>query len=336
MLARLEARASNSETYAPLGESFAAGVEAAIALVDKLTLGELIETAVYTAEIDIGPWISDAPANAAQAYRNAQQRAPIAIAVAEKFGEPLHRPLVGNEQQWWTTNDGTWHTRLSPLFRNFERVYDAGQFTWAGLWTVTDPPDVAHAQLIDAWELYPGPITRWRLPARPDARVFEINRPHDWARLVTEHPRRAACNLEHWELPSPNQDIHSLAGLLGIPSQRAARGTIRTPVQPDETTTDPMTTIDTRRGHNVVAGSHDRCTFGPCLFRRIAADDQPLIYEAVSDGGGWPSSGRISRIRPARSLSWRLAGLGGTRLGILARLTRAGSFDVATLAGRST
>lgn len=233
LLARLEAWAIGDSVYARLGASSPRGVAAAVSLVEELSIGELIDAAVYVGEIDVGPWISDAPTNAANAYENAGSRTPIAHAIAERFGATLQRPPEAIEQQWWTTHDGMSDHELTPLFNDFERVYDAGQFTWAGLWTVTNPPEFAHAQLIDAWEMEPGPVARWRLPIRPEARVFEIHRPQDWVRLVTEHPRRAATNGECWELPSRNQDLSGIASLLEVPGQQAARGTMRTHLVPD-------------------------------------------------------------------------------------------------------
>ncbi len=43
---------------------------------------------------------------------------------------------------------------------------------WAGLWTVTSPPVELQGELAAAWELDQGPVSRWHLPVRTDARVF--------------------------------------------------------------------------------------------------------------------------------------------------------------------
>ena len=123
-------------------------------------------------------------------------------------------------------------TGLAPLFDHYEQVYGAGQFTWAGLWTVGDPPEVAHEQLVDAWELYlGGTISRWRLPVRDEARVFEVHRPADWAQLVMDHPGPARERQEGWELPGENQAW--LPPLTAVPGQRAARATMRRHLVPD-------------------------------------------------------------------------------------------------------
>jgi len=203
-----------------------------VALIEAMSFGELVDLAVFSAVNDIGPWVPGAPLTAAMAYRDARARAPVAVAIDRRFGAALHSRIDTNAQQWWTTN-GSWSHKLAPLFRDFERVYGAGQFTWAGLWTVSDPPEIAHALLVDAWEMYDGPISRWSLSVRPGSRVFEINRPDDWLRLVTGHPRQAASHLEHWELPGRNQDRASLSALMGTGGQRAARTAIRSHLVPD-------------------------------------------------------------------------------------------------------
>lgn len=232
LLARLETRARFPEGYGLVLDSSPDAVRAAADGVAQMSFGELVDLAVLAGEIDVGPWISDAPATVAAAYRHAELRAPIAIALCDRFGDELQAEMDRTVQQWWGTEKVPVE-RLAPLFGDFEDVYGAGQFSWAGLWTVSDPPDAAHAQLIDAWELYPGPVSRWRLPVPAQARVFEVHRPADWARLVTEHPREAASHSEHWELPSVNQKQADLTSLLSVPGQRAARTTMRRHLVPD-------------------------------------------------------------------------------------------------------
>jgi hypothetical protein len=206
-------------------------VAAAVDAVGSMSFGELVEAAVYTGVIESGPWISEAPAKIATAYRHAEARAPIAEAVNDGFGEALHAPLDRAAQQWWT-DSSRWCESLIPLFREFEHVYGAGQFSWAGLWTVTDPPREAHAQMVAAWEYETGPVSRRSLPVRPEARVFEVHRPEDWARLVTEHPRHGEPHPE-WELPGINQHQSRLSPLLAVPGQCAVRTAIGRHLVPD-------------------------------------------------------------------------------------------------------
>lgn len=219
----------DSRPYLP-GSSEA--VEAAVEAMAGSSFGQLVELAVFSSTFDAGPWNPDAPEAVAEAYRLADARAPIAIALNDRFGPALHVPIGRDQQQWWRSGHEP-ALPTGPLFRSYERVYDAGQFSWAGLWTVTDPPAEAHEQLVDTWEFHEGPVSRWHLPLDSDARVFEIRRPSDWVRLVTEHPKDAATHSEHWELPSVNQDRSEISDLLLMPGQRAARAKIGRHLVPD-------------------------------------------------------------------------------------------------------
>jgi len=232
LLARLESRVKRTEGYGLDQDTSPDAVLSAAESVGHMSFGELVELIALTGTIDVGPWIPDASATAANAYRHAEARAPIAEAVNHHFCELLHAPLDRDLQQWWSTERLS-VDQLAPLFQEFEEVYDAGQFTWAGLWTVTDPPELAHAQLVDVWELYYAPIGRWHLPVLSDARVFEVHRPEDWARLVAEHPRDAVSHMEHWELPGINQNRSELSELMAVRGQRAARTSIRRHLVPD-------------------------------------------------------------------------------------------------------
>lgn len=232
LLARLETRARYPDGYGLVVDSERETVSAAAEAVAQMSFGALVELAVFAGVFDAGPWTPDSPDTLALAYRDAEARLPIAEALSDRFGAQLHAPIDRNAQQWWVTEQLP-VDRLAPLFHDYEDVYDAGQFTWAGLWTVTDPPAITHEQLVDAWELHGGPVSRWRLPVLPAARVFEVHRPADWARLVTEHSRNAATNLEHWELPSINQRRSDLADLMAVPGQRAARTSMRRHLVPD-------------------------------------------------------------------------------------------------------
>jgi hypothetical protein len=212
LLAVLESRAGRPEKWRLRFESSSASVDAAVDAVESMSFGDFVDLAVLTEVIHVGPWIGEAPATAAGSYRDALKRVPIAEAVNRRFGAQLHQPIGRDAQQWWVDWNvpDAWLDRLAPLFRRFDDVYGAGQFTWAGLWTVTDPPVEVHEQLIAAWELERGPVGRWWLPVDGRARVFEIHRPADWARLVTEHPRDASLEPvgSCWELSRVGNDRH--------------------------------------------------------------------------------------------------------------------------------
>ncbi len=229
LLAHLEASANGDS----VGASWQAPtnqrrVAHAVDALGSMSLGTLVEAATFTGEIGSGPWIGEAPANIAAGYRNAEARAPIAKAIAERFGTALEAPIDRRAQTWWT--DGHAWPR-SPPFTDYEHVYGAGEFTWAGLWTTTDPPE-AIRQMADAWEFDGGELQHRALPARPLARVFEIHRPSDWARLVTEYSRPADPH-PGWELPGVNQRSSWLTPLTQLPHQRAVRTSIGRHLVPD-------------------------------------------------------------------------------------------------------
>ncbi len=122
---------------------------------------------------------------------------------------------------------------MSTVFRDFSHVYGNGEFTWDGSWTVTDPLPEIHDDLISAWEMYPGPITRWRLPVRPEARVWIIDHPSDWVRLVESYPMVASGGHAGWELPGVNQRLADVQDLCAVVGQHAARATASHHVLPD-------------------------------------------------------------------------------------------------------
>ena len=206
-------------------------IASAVDRIGEMSFGSLMRAAVFAGVMESGPWMPNAPAKIASAYRQAERRAPIAEAVAARFGEQLHAPLDPGLQQWFSDGSPGIET-IAPLFRNFDDVYGAGEFPWAGLWTATDPPPEAILEMVGAWEFEAGPITRWWMPVRPEARVFEIHRPQDWARLVTSHPRPAVAH-PGWELPGINQHQAEVSPLLALPEQRATRLSIRHHVVPD-------------------------------------------------------------------------------------------------------
>ncbi len=236
LLAALEARERDDvPRFKPPSDSSPAAVEAAVRAVGSMSFGDLCSVAVDAAESLVGPWVSRAAEGAAAAYRCADARRPIAAEIGERFDRELHAPMDPAGQQWWTSaarGDPT--TDRRRLFRDYRDVYGNGEFTWAGLWTVTDPPPEVHDELVSVWEVFPGPISRWRLPVAAGARVFEIHRPHDWLALVTAHPMQAMRPHGGWELPGPNQSIDE-AGLLDLPQQKAAVRDLATHVLPDWT-----------------------------------------------------------------------------------------------------
>lgn len=206
-------------------------VSLAVERVGETSFGSLLQAAVFASVMESGPWMGTAPASIAAAYANAEARAPIAEAIVTRFLDEMYAPVDRARQQWFS--DGhPWAAERGPLFGDFEHVYGAGEFTWAGLRTATEPPDEALVEMVAAWEFETGPVERWWMPVRDEARVFEIHGPADWARLVSDHPRIAAPH-PGWELPGVNQHVTDLEPLLRLPNQTAARIQVGRHLVPD-------------------------------------------------------------------------------------------------------
>ena len=158
LLAVLESRTRRPEGFALSLETSPPSVAAAVEMVEMMSFGALVDLAVLTGATYVGPWIGNAPSTAAVAYTMRRHDFPLRQAVAERFGDELHAPLDHTAQQWWTDGSPGIES-LAPLFKRFDDVYGAGEFTWSGLWTTTDPPPEALVQMVGAWELETGPIT---------------------------------------------------------------------------------------------------------------------------------------------------------------------------------
>jgi hypothetical protein len=216
------------------GDSQPEAVGRAVDAVAEMEIGSLVALALEGAHDIAGPWNPQAATELPEAYRCAIRRAPIAEAVATTFGPALHLSHDRSAQQWWNgTGPVGWKAQEHVCFRDFAAVYGAGEFPWDGLWTVTDPPSEAHDPLISAWEMDHGPVSRWLLPVRPDARVFEIHDPGDWVRLVATYPHLADRPHEGWELPGPNQPRRHVEPLVAGGHRQAARDTVAAHLVPD-------------------------------------------------------------------------------------------------------
>src|SRR5262245_16443503 len=93
LLARLEASVREDEYWwnSP-AEVHADAVSAAIAAVAQLPATELLGDAVAAGEDLVGPWLPGAPANAADALRNAPQRLDICGSVVDRLASLLVAP----------------------------------------------------------------------------------------------------------------------------------------------------------------------------------------------------------------------------------------------------
>ncbi|SRR5579875_144977 len=213
-----------------LTDSDPESVGRAVATVGTMAVEQLLHTALDAADQLAGPWTGGAPDSLALAYELAPARRPLAEALCRRFCEALAGPT--DTQEHWLGGRQPGMT-VVPGFVDFSDVYGNGEFTWSGFWTVSSPAGEIHDDLVAAWEMFPGPISRWHMPINPNARVWTIDHPADWVRLVERFPRVATELHAGWELPGPNQHKRDVAHLAAIPAQHGVRTVVDRHVLPD-------------------------------------------------------------------------------------------------------
>ena len=208
-----------------------ASVPSVVERVHDASFGELMSAAVHASAFKSGPWMPSAPDAVADAYRQAERRTPILDVIVERFNEELHATMDTSQQRWFCDGFAP-NTPIKSAFEFVGDVYSAGELPRSGLFTATEPPDDALVEMIGAWEYERGPVSRWKLPVLPTARIFEIHNPADWVQLVETHPTAGGPH-PGWELPGSNYKQAEVAPLLQTPGQRAARGLIGRRLVPD-------------------------------------------------------------------------------------------------------
>ena len=193
--------------------------------VSEMPFGNLLALAVSSAEELAGPWSGRALLSLPYLYECAPQRRLIAEAVAEYFESRLHRGADLDAQEWWRDRfdvEGA-SSPGRPLFRDFSEVYGNGEFTHSGLWSVTHPPLEINDDLFSAWDFTRMPVTRWHLPIHAGVRLWNVDHPSDWVRLVETYPKVATRPHSGWELPGPNQFPSDTRMLRSLETQHAVR-----------------------------------------------------------------------------------------------------------------
>jgi hypothetical protein len=203
-------------------------VERALSSLYSVSYGHFLDQVLRAAYL-AGPWTGGIEDWLASAYEQAALRRPLANAIAGRFRAILHAPLSLERQEFWLVTGG----KYQPAFGDYSAVYGNGEFTWASVPTVTDPPPEIHDSLTSAWDFTSASVSRWRLPVRSEARIWRIDSPSDWVSLVTSYPKIATRLHDGWELPGPNQPLSKLQRLLAAPDQRAVRSSIGQHVLPD-------------------------------------------------------------------------------------------------------
>jgi hypothetical protein len=202
-------------------------VARAVESVSLMSFGEVVTHLVDAATRLGGPWNPTAVANLTHGYQHAAARLEIADAVASRFEQDLRDgPDLPNQEFW---NCGHHLGASSASFRDFDRVYDNGEFTWAAVRTASPHPADSYVSISVTTDAGCELTTRWRLPVREDVRVWRVDGPSDWVRLVASYPRPAHRQHHGWELPGPNQRGEPGAGVGGL-AQRSGGGAARTTI----------------------------------------------------------------------------------------------------------
>ena len=201
--------------------------------VSKMSFGSLLAMAVSSAEVLAGPWSGQALLSLPYLYEYAPQRRLIAEEVSKRFGSILHQGAELDAQQWWHVSYAAEGHVGQQLFRDFSNVYGNGEFTQSGLWTVSDPPPEVDDDLFSAWDFSRMPVTRWHLPIHAGVRLWNVDCPSDWVRLVESYPKVATRPHRGWELPGPNQYPSDTKMLRSFENQNAVRIAVDRHVLPD-------------------------------------------------------------------------------------------------------
>jgi hypothetical protein len=236
LLARLEVEEREDVPWfeAPKNSNHDAVRRGAVS-VSKMSFGNLLAMAVSSAEHLAGPWSGQALLSLPYLYQCAPQRRLIAEAVAEHFGSQLCHDADLDAQEWWRDGFAVEGEGFPgrPLFKDFSEVYGNGEFTHSGLWTVTHPPLEINDDLFSAWDFTRMPVTRWRLPIHAGVRLWNVDHPNDWVRLVETYPKVATRPHSGWELPGPNQYPSDTRMLRSLETQHAVRVDVSRHVLPD-------------------------------------------------------------------------------------------------------
>jgi hypothetical protein len=183
-----------------------AAVEVARTQLDSTSFADLCVTMMRASEA-IGPWAPGGAAFKERFMRDSHNRAPLAASIVDHFGQELSAPLQPKRQEFRFPREGK-NDRHAELFTDYDRVYGSGQFTWAGIRSVTDPAPPVRERLA---EVVPeGSVDLWRLTPRDDIEVFEIRDLVDWIRLIEAHSTKKTsegAKIPSWSAVSESFDV---------------------------------------------------------------------------------------------------------------------------------
>lgn len=215
-------------------ETDAEAVRSAAEAVGVMSLGALLTAGAHAATRLGGPWNPGAIPNLVASFACAPARRPIAEAIAERFEVELTRAPDLLHQEVWICGHHLDDRRR--CFVDFEQVYGNGEFTWAAFRTASPHPEGSSVEFSVTTDGACDSTLRWRVPVTEEERVWRIDGPQDWVRLVATYPRPAPREHSGWELPGPNQNARADDGIAELERRsdgRAARTRISRHLLPD-------------------------------------------------------------------------------------------------------
>ena len=197
-------------------------------------VGELGLSALLTAMVSAGNGLAGSdsgwPDDIFYALRDAPERRKMASAIAHHWSNALQTELSAGRQEWWFEE-----RELDVPVVSLQASRDVEEYWITAyedpIWTTTAPVDHMCEQLIWGWEL--DRVSRWSVKPATGARVFEVNGPDDWERLVRTYPlERRRRPHAGWELrQDPEENLAKL--LASLPGQRAVATNVAWFVEPE-------------------------------------------------------------------------------------------------------
>jgi hypothetical protein len=164
----------------------------------------------------------------------APTRRPLAEAIVDEFSHRLQSVTSRPKQEWWLFTTAHW-SDVQPLGKH--PGHNPAWLTASAncFFTVNPTPISMRGVLGLAWDESRDDLTRWAVTVAPTARIYEIQRPQDWAELATRHPDYSRTgSYEGWEInPHPRNRGFGWDELASIPDQRAGRQEVRRFVEPE-------------------------------------------------------------------------------------------------------
>ena len=120
------------------------------------------------------------------AHSFSERRMSTAETICDTFGDRMSSSLEIDKQILWLSDLHYTRYRNGSYFVDFNHTYGEGQFTWAGLWSVSPITEDISEWMVDDMGGY-DILNCYRPVLSRPARVYEVHCKRDWVSLVHEH-----------------------------------------------------------------------------------------------------------------------------------------------------